>query len=532
MSHQPVTYNRRQLFGAILGSVSPIQSLSVAPASTTPPISTIAFNRMGFGPSAGDLDAFNALGENDLTRLYAYIEQQLNPELIDDSACEARITEEIFPTINKNRTALWTEHHQIKKQRGKPLSDMQRLKLLRAVHSKRQLVEVLVEFWHDHFSVHGAMTPIRSLITAYDRDVIRPNVLGNFREFLIANAKSPCMLFYLDNISNRKQGPNENYARELCELHTMGEAAYLGTMAQADVPGYPDAPIGYVEDDVFEIAKCFTGWGVAKKASQGTVGEYRFFANKHETGAKSALGMTIPANQEGDKDALDILNFLATHPATARHIATKLCRRLIADQVPADVVESAAAVFLEKSAEPDQLKHVVRHILQSEAFRTTWGSKFKRPFEVAVSALRALGANATYAKSEGKTKKVLRSLSAGGHAAFGWTPPNGYPDVAGYWQGSNGFVARWRMFNMMTVRSRNAETATPDELITPNQIVDYWTDQIFGYPLSAEDRATIVAFFADGGDPDAPLARNKKKYKKLIKSGVALMLCSADFQQR
>ena len=534
MSQRSVTLNRRQLFRAALGGLSLDQTTSVESGTTfLPPISTIALNRMGFGPSAGDVDAFNALGSDDVSRLHAYIEQQLDPDSIDDSACDARITEDIFPTLNKSRTDLWVDHTSKKGGAQKiPLNDMRRLKLLRAVHSKRQLVEVLVEFWHDHFSVDGSTKPIRSMITAYDRDVIRPNVLGNFRTFLEANTKSTCMLFYLDNVSNRKKGPNENYARELCELHTLGELAYLGPIDQEDVPGYPDAPIGYVEDDVFAIAKCFTGWSVAKKVSEGTLGEFNYFASRHDTSEKLVMGLTIPADQADMQDGIDVLDRLAAHPATAHHIAYKLCRRLISDFPPNDVVESAAAVFIEKSAEPDQLKHVVRHILQSDAFSSTWEGKFKRPFEAAVSALRVMGADTGYAKSNKKIKRTINHIASGGQPLFDWSPPNGYPDVAGYWQGSTGFIARWRMYNWFVSRLPDVHAETPAELTTPNEIVDYWLARIFGYAIPASDRETLVAFFADDGDPDAPINRSKNKYKKLIRTGVALILCTTQFQQR
>ena len=187
MNQRSGTLNRRQLFGAVFGSLPLSQAMSIEATSTLPPVSTIALSRMGFGPTPSAIAALNALGADDTARLHAYIEQQLNPESIDDSACDARITEEIFPTLNKSRSALWTEHKSVKgRAQRAPLDDMRRLKLLRAVHSKRQLVEVLTEFWHDHFSVDGSTSPVRSMLTAYDRDVIRPNILGNFRTFLDA----------------------------------------------------------------------------------------------------------------------------------------------------------------------------------------------------------------------------------------------------------------------------------------------------------------------------------------------------------
>ena len=186
---------------------------------SVPPIPVIALNRMGFGPRPGDFEAFAALGDDDLTRLNNYIEQQLHPGSINDSDLESRITAEEYPTKDKTRQELWQEHHRsdVGEERRRPYQDVKRLKFLRALYSKRQLYELLTEFWHDHFNVDAGSNVIRSMIMYYDRDVIRPYALSNFRMLLEAVATSTCMLDYLDNYVNKKTGPNENWARELLE---------------------------------------------------------------------------------------------------------------------------------------------------------------------------------------------------------------------------------------------------------------------------------------------------------------------------
>ena len=205
--------------------------LAAAPPATPTP-EVIALNRMAFGPRPGDLDALLALGGDSATRLQAYVEQQINPAAIDDSACDAILAAQGFTTLGKSRQQLWLDH--VVKQnvtwdeRMQPARETLHATFLRAVYSKRQLVEVLADFWHNHFNVYGWDSWSAGTWVYYDRDVVRGNLFGNFRQMLGAVAKSAAMLYYLDNVSNTSAGPNENYARELFELHGMGAENYFG----------------------------------------------------------------------------------------------------------------------------------------------------------------------------------------------------------------------------------------------------------------------------------------------------------------
>jgi uncharacterized protein (DUF1800 family) len=337
---------------------------------------------MAFGPKPGDLSDFNSLGSNSKDRLYAYIDQQLDPAAIDDSACDARLAEAGFTTLEKSRVELWSDH--IVNYGGdyyyrtQPMREVDRAAFVRAIYSRRQLVEVLADFWHDHFNVYGWEYPIYAMFAYYDRAVIRANLLGNFRTMLGKVAKSTTMLYYLDNYTNTRAGPNENWAREVFELHALGAENYLGVRRQSEVPtDEKGRPVGYVDDDVYEATRCFTGWTVANSDSSpgGHTGLFLFRDDWHDRFQKTVLGAFIPADQETTKDGDDVLDVLASHPGTGRHICRKLCRRLIADNPPESVVQSAAALFSEKSEAPDQLAQVVRHILRSTEFRMTWGQK-------------------------------------------------------------------------------------------------------------------------------------------------------------
>ena len=514
---------------------------------SVPPIPVIALNRMGYGPRPGDFEAFAALGSDDLTRLDYYIEQQLHPGTINDSDLESRITIEEYPTKDKTRQELWQEHHRsdVNEERRRPYQDVKRLKFLRALYSKRQLSEFLAEFWHDHFSVDAGSNVIRSMIMYYDRDVIRPYVLSNFRLLLEEVATSTSMLYYLDNYVNKGTGPNENWARELLELHTLGQDHYYGSIPQEDVPGFPDAPEGYVEADVFAVTRCFTGWSFNYSESEGDTGEFLYRANWHDNGTKLVLGQTLPADQDINdpmKDGRDVLDLVASHPGTAQHISYKLCRRLIGDEPPEALVSSAADVFLANGSAPDQLTQVVRHILQSEAFRTTWNEKFKRPFEVIASAMRGLDADVEFVYGGSWTNKFFNYFNNIGQPLFYWDPPNGYPDVGAYWRSSNSFVMRWRHL-IWLVDDRAAATPadltadvvsqTPADRRSANELADYWIERLFGYAIPGAERQIIVDFVAQGEDPDVDLPLDiDESVQSRLRSMAALILSSELYQQR
>jgi hypothetical protein len=235
-----------------------------------PPLEAIALNRLAFGPRPGDLDAFRRLpGPTDADRLAAYVDQQLNPQSIDDTVCGARLDAAEFVTLGKSLPQLWAEHvvnppdEQGYQWRYLPLRETIDATFIRAVHSRKQLLEVMVDFWHNHFNVFRDTDGVPPVFVHYDRDVIRTNALGNFRKMIEDVGSSPAMLFYVDNNSNQVAGPNENYARELFELHTLGADNYFGVQDPRKIKGFEtQSSVGYVDNDVYEAARAFTGWRV------------------------------------------------------------------------------------------------------------------------------------------------------------------------------------------------------------------------------------------------------------------------------
>ncbi len=315
------------------------------------------------------------------------------------------------------------------------VTEMQRAAFLRAVYSERQLYEMMVDFWENHFSIFANKDADRFLLTGFDREAIRPFAMGRFRDLLGATAHSPAMLYYLDNWQSsalhvypaaggkpaRKTGGiNENYARELMELHTLG------------VDG------GYTQRDVQEVARCLTGWTIRKPNEEGL---FYFNPAAHDNGEKVVLGHKIPAGG-GIGDAERVLDILARHASTARFISTKLARRFIGDEPPAAVINRAADVFLKTDG---SIRETLRTIITSPEFfsRAAYRSKVRSPFEYAAAAVRALNA-----ETDGD-QPILNWIARMGQPVFGHLTPEGYRDYADRWLSTGGLLERFNFANAL-----------------------------------------------------------------------------------
>jgi uncharacterized protein (DUF1800 family) len=329
----------------------------------------------------------------------------------------------------------------------------------------------------------------------YDRDVIRKNMLGNFRDFLEAVAKSPAMLHYLDNELNQSGNPNENYARELFELHTLGAENYLGTLDRAKVPGFGGGhPAGYVDGDVYEAARAFTGWRVDQGAKAVNPGSFEYFEQWHDRFQKIVLAHPIKEYQPPLKDGHDVLDLLAKHPGTARYVCRKLCRRFVSDQPPETLVKSTAKVFLDHQKDKDQLRQVVRHILHSEEFAQSSGRKFKRPFEYIAGVIRVSGLDFSAAED------FRNNYERTGQRLFAWRTPDGHPDVHEKWASSSSLIERWRLTNLLvTERFGKLELPVFDGKRNANgpEFYRQWERRIFGRELGGETREKVLAFLGN-----------------------------------
>jgi uncharacterized protein (DUF1800 family) len=485
---EPLT--RRSLFPAL--------PWSAGSARSGPPDPLVHLvNRITFGVSPRDLAHARELG------FEGFIEEQLHPEAIDDADVEAEVRAR-FPTVFMTRQALERQ------ERLHVVAELKAATVYRAVFSRRQLFEMMVDFWSNHFNIHHLDGPAAYFKTTEDRAVIRVHAFGRFRELLGASAKSPAMIVYLDNFSNLKSQPNENYAREVMELHTIGVDS------------------GFTHMDVEEVARAFTGWTLIKPTagSRSRRNKFLFDSDQHDDGERMVLGTRIPAGL-GIGHGERVLDLLAAHPSCARFLAFKLCRRFVADEPPEPLVDRAAATF---TATGGDIREVVRVILLSDEFRAAADRKLKRPFEVVVSALRTLEARIA---PEGM-QTLLSVLSTMGQLPFDWPPPNGYPDVAEAWGNTNGLLDRWNLGLALGWNNLPGVAADLDALASglrrPDRLAAHLAERLLARQLDAAALQPVIRHLANGGSPAAQIPQ--ARLRNAVMGAVSLILGSPDFQWR
>jgi uncharacterized protein (DUF1800 family) len=589
-----------------------------------------ALNRLGFGPRPGDLDRVREMG------LQKWIEQQLHPQSINDSALDARL--ERFPTLKMSSAKLLDEFPEPqlaarregisveeyrKEQMQSARSDMQSMqpaqsdlqmadamhmpdfegvdndlstnpkakgqgqgqgafanpminyekirlpqrivaelsmaKMTRAVYSERQLNEVMVDFWYNHFNVFAAKGADRWLITDYERDAIRPHAIGKFRDLLEATAKSPAMLFFLDNWlsvdpvawqelqqeqaerrqmrmgwpfggpfggprfpqgrpvpngnpnnPNAKQpqerGLNENYGRELMELHTLG------------VDG------GYTQDDVINVAKAFTGWTIRQPRRDP---EFFFNERLHDNSVKTVLGHEIRAG--GMKDGEEVLDILARDPHTAHHISLELAQRFVSDDPPDALVERMAQTFLKTDGD---IREVLRTMIYSPEFwsKESYRAKIKTPFELVASATRAAGAEVNIPLA------LVQWTNRIGEPLYQCEPPTGYSDKADAWVNTSALLNRMNFSLALTAnRLRGAQVDISsliggDTAADPKATLNHAIQVLLGGQVSEETRETLEKQLDDPQILQASLDDPVKQVNSALIAG--LVLGSPEFQRR
>jgi uncharacterized protein (DUF1800 family) len=498
----------------------------------------MALDRLAFGARPGDVERVRAMGVD------AWIQRQLYPERIPDSDVERRVaglevpkmsTAQLFEKYPNPAMILAQEgisrkdakdDAQLKqklvrefrdKGYGRPRDVYLELgadRLLRATYSERQLQEVMVDFWSNHFNVYAKKNVVQWYLPTYDREVIRPHALGKFRDLLLATAESPAMLYYLDNFQsvspnahlderlpgrrNAKfrqklpSGINENYARELMELHTLG------------VDG------GYTQQDIREVARAFTGWTIADARGMGNAralggragarmraraglpegvktGDFYFNPLLHDSGAKTVLGYRIDGG--GVRDGLAVIDLLARQPATAKFIARKLCEKFASDQPDPALVARVAAAFTRSDGD---IRATLSALFRDPAYFSArnYRAKVKTPFELVASSLRALGA-----QTNGREVQLL--LADLGQPLYGWQAPTGYPELAADWVNSGALLKR---MNFAVALASNRIPGTHVDLAAlggrqgdSRGQLDAVLAQLLGGQVSAQMRKELVA---------------------------------------
>lgn len=525
-----------------------------------PPFAVRMLNRMTYGATPAEVAAFNALGSTDTARLTAYVDRQVNWRAIDDSAMDTRLANAGYTTLNKSITQLWADH--VKPQpsydvRMRPAWETQRAALARAIYSKRQLHELLVDFWHNHFNVTVSDYVGGPVFPQLDR-IIRDDALGNFRSMLGKVAESTAMMYFLDNRSNTRSGPNENFARELLELHTFGAENYLGFVDPFEVPPCPEDPsfpIGYTDIDVYETASAFTGWSVRDGHWQFPTendGTFVYRQSWHDAGPKFVLGKFIYPEQPAMKDGKDIMDRVARHPRVAKYICKKLIRRFITDNPPQALIDSAAQIFRDNVTDPAQLAKVMRHILLSDTALTQTAQKVRRPFESIAASLRVMRTNWTPRVGNQRSDELFWLTGFTGHLPYEWPAPNGYPDTSQAWSGANTFASEWRVMNWLSETTENGapicplipnlRASLPTAQWTATNIVNRCCNDILGFYPTAERRQVLIRFLAQNGDPntyvitdtDSWAANDLKRHynHQRIRSMISLLLMTPEYLSR
>jgi uncharacterized protein (DUF1800 family) len=504
-----------------------------------------ALNRLGYGPRPGDVERVRRMG------LAAYIGRQLDPRGIPDPAVEQALA--AYPVLTASTVALvrdyplptpqarqrlasgemsrqeMMEMYPAERRPAVITAQMQAARITRAVASDRQLEEVMVDFWFNHFNVYAQKGAVRWMLPAYEREAIRPHALGRFRDLVLATARHPAMLFYLDNWlstradlvipggpnAGRRMGLNENYARELMELHTLG------------VDG------GYTQQDVIEVARCFTGWTI-DRPQQG--GGFIFRPLAHDRGAKRVLGQVIPAGG-GQQDGEQVIDILARHEATARFIATKLARRFVSDDPPAALVDRVAATFRRTDGE---IRAVLATIFTSPEFWSAdaYRAKIKTPLELVASAVRALdGRIGAGADPAGGGIALAREVGKLGEPLYEAQPPTGYPDRAEAWVNTGALLGRMNFaLGLAHNRFRGARVDVAGFLADtdrgqPAQVLDRLLAVVLHGEASAQTRAVLSAQL------ESPEITRTTPYDRVAKDTdveklAALVLGSPEFQRR
>ncbi len=457
-------------------------------------------SRTGFGVRQDQLARGRAIGTT------AWLEEQLAPESLNDGGLEAALATTL-PSLGYSLPQLLA-YTSPPSPRYRAAAETVTATYVRQLLSPRQLYECMVEFWTNHFNIDLGDAALASYKPWDDREVVRRHALGNFRDLLHASARSPAMLYYLDNYTNVASGPNENYARELMELHTLGIGG------------------GYTEADVKDVARCFTGWTIPRTL-EGSLTGFVFRAQFHDGGAKRVLGIDIPSGG-GEQDGLRVLDLLAAHPSTARLIATKLARRFVADAPPASLVDALAAEFMRSQGD---IRSILRVLFHSAEFAASADQKFKRPAEFIVSALRAVRSTSSATVLRG----ISAQLEAMSHSTFGWPAPNGYPDVRAYWLNTGATLARWNAAALIAEEGfAPGSNVSLAALVAPARTVRValakLEENVLMRPLAASDRELLLAFGADGGSPDKPL--NALVLLERSRDLLGLLLSSAYFMSR
>src|SRR5213594_493633 len=503
----------RIVWSVLTLGILPVGIAAQQTALTPQDSSLHALKRLAYGPRPGDVRRVAADG------VMRWIDRQLSPEEIDDHRLAERERQfQILEYDRRDLAAMYTEAQRERRerklaadtmadkdgaspiaQRGKRLTgEFAELAVVRAALSERQLYEIMVDFWTNHFNVYFAKGADRFLTPDYIEHTIRPRAVGKFEDLLIATAKSPAMLFYLDNwesvapgtsppfpLSARRRvgqgarpmpkGINENYARELLELHTVG------------VDG------GFTQQDVIDVARIFTGWSI-ERPQQG--GDFEFHGWAHDTGEKQVLGVRFQAGHAMD-EGIRLLKLLANQPATMHHVSRKLCQRFVNDDPPDGCVDDAVAAWKRSSGD---MREVLRSIFHGPDF---WAAanvraKVKTPLEFVVSAARAVAAEPD------TSPRLAQVVARLGEPLYLHVAPDGYPEREAAWVNTGALLDRMNAAVALASGKLPGVTVVLDSIVSAGdaeQLIGVVNEKILGGTMSENTKQVLRRELAGIGDP-------------------------------
>jgi uncharacterized protein (DUF1800 family) len=514
--NSPTPTRRRVLGGAAALAASTATGLALdvgtaAPAAAAGTVRSAAdlvsadprahlLRRATFGPTPAALAEVATLG------VAGWLDRQLAPATIADGTCDALLARLPLASLDITGTRAT-----LAKQSYDAFGQLGRATLARAAWSNRQLFETAVGFWANHLHISAPSSGVWDSRADYDRTVTRTHALGRFADMLKASARHPAMLTYLDNRSSSKAHPNENYARELMELHTVGMI--------------------YSEADVQAAARLLTGLTV------NSAGRYVYDVAKHATEAVDILGFSHPnaTAAGGEAAALAFLDHLATHPATAERIATKLCLRYVADEAPASLIATLAQVYLDNGT---AIAPVLRALFTSAEFAASVGAKVRTPFEDLIATIRTLGLGPE-ASGTKALDALYNMLVSAGNAPMRWSPPNGFPDVAAAWASPSAFLMRCNSHLNLAAGWYPAQLTRPANMLTAlvpvrpatyGALVDALARRLLGTAMRPEHIAAVTA--VAGKTPTSTLTATDTAVNGSLPYLIALVLDSPYFQIR
>jgi len=442
------------------------KALTTAPRDPNPLVRDPVLHllrRASFGPTPSTVEQARKMGVD------AWLDLQLQPAAIDDPICDGML--KAFPTVGMSTAQL---HAVIKDEAYTAMTELGQATIGRQIWSNRQLYEVMVDFWANHFNVTNPFDGGWDTRSVYDTEVIRAHALGRFSELLAATARSPAMLRYLNNDQSDKKAVNENYGRELLELHTVAIDS------------------GYTESDVRNSAYLMTGRTV------GSNGMYQYNAKKHWVGPVKVLDFSHAnvAAAGGEQAGEEYLNYLATHPATATHLARKLAVRFVCDSPPQALIDRLAKSYLDNGT---AIVPVLRTLFRSLEFWIATGLKTRRPLENVVATARVLGVQPGTGVATAMDSLHFQ-VSTLGQAPMAWAEPDGYPDVAGAWTSAAGMLGVWNSHRTLVQAGIKGFGFTkPEQLLaavpaTVGGYLDGLAQRLLFQPLAAQQRQTLLTF--------------------------------------